>query len=48
MAQRHHVESRASAVESKFYLPAGSNQSTVAGRLERVWATIFDNGIETP
>ena len=45
MAQRNRVQDRARGTESEFYLPAGSNPSFVANRLERVWATLFNHGI---
>jgi hypothetical protein len=47
MTQESRVDDRAGATESKFYLPAGSPSSFVAGRLERVWAMLFPHGIET-
>ena len=47
MAQRTRAEDGASATESKFYLPAGSDPSFVAGQLESLWATLFDQGTET-
>ena len=47
MTQRTRPDDRVRATESKFYLPAGGTTSFVAGRLERVWTTLFDHGIET-
>jgi len=46
MTQRNRVHDGARATEPKFYLPAGSAPSLVAGRLERVWTTLFDHGVE--
>jgi hypothetical protein len=48
MTQRTRVHDEASAAEPKFYLPAGSGPSLVTGRLERVWTTLFDHGVEVP
>jgi hypothetical protein len=47
MAQRHHADDRVSATESKFYLPAGGTPSPEAGRLERIWATLFKHQVGT-
>ncbi|WP_162562439.1 hypothetical protein [Salinigranum rubrum] len=47
MPQRIRADDRVRATESKFYLPAGATTSLVAGRLERVWKTLFNHGIET-
>jgi len=46
MAQRTRPDDRARAAESKFYLPAGPSQSEVASWVERVWAALFNHGIE--
>jgi len=35
-----------SAPESKFYLPA--TPSFLTSRAERIWATLFSHGVETP
>ena len=48
MTQSHRADDSAIVAESKFYLPAGSNRSTVLSRLERIWTTVCRNGIETP
>lgn len=47
MAQKTRADDRARATESKFYLPAGATQSFVASRLERLWAALFNHGVET-
>ncbi len=47
MPQRNHADDQARATESKFYPPAGSDPSFVASRLEWLWATLFNHGIET-
>jgi hypothetical protein len=47
MAQRHHADDRVDATESKFYLPAGGTPSPEAGRLERIWATLFKHQVGT-
>jgi len=48
MSQRTHTDGRDSATESKFYLPAGTTQQFVTDRVEAIWATLFNHGIETP
>jgi len=47
MTRRTRTDDRIRAAESKFYLPAGTTQSFVASRVESIWATLFDHGIET-
>jgi hypothetical protein len=47
MAQRTHVDDRSSAVESKFYLPAGVDPSE-SDRFERLWAMLFDHDVDPP
>jgi hypothetical protein len=47
MTQRSHTDDRVGATESKFYIPAAT-PSSVASRVERLWATLFSHGIETP
>jgi len=47
MAQSNPADEQARATEPKFYLPAGGPPSFVASRLESIWATLFDHGIET-
>ncbi len=46
MARRSSADERVGATESKLYLPAGSNPSFVVSRLERVWGTLFNHGVE--
>jgi len=47
MVQRSHAADRSSATETKFYLPAGVTPSSVASRVESIWATLFNHGIRT-
>jgi hypothetical protein len=47
MPQTIRADERASATESKFYLPAGSARPSVADRVERLWARLFNHGIDT-
>lgn len=47
MVQRSHADDRSNATETKFYLPAGQSPSSVASRVESIWATLFNHGIET-
>jgi hypothetical protein len=46
MTRRTRVDHGANVAESKFYLPAGSTRSFVAEQLERVWAALFNHGVE--
>jgi hypothetical protein len=46
MAQRTRVHDGASATESKFYLPAGSTSSLLAGWVESIWTTLFNHGVD--
>jgi hypothetical protein len=48
MAQRHQADDRVSTTESKFYLPAGAPSSFFAGRVESIWAALFDHRVGTP
>ena len=43
MVQRSHADDRSSATETKFYLPAGLAPSSVASRVESIWATLFNH-----
>ncbi|WP_181861736.1 hypothetical protein [Haloplanus salinus] len=45
MKQRNHAAGRHSAPESKFYLPAGVPSSSLADRIEGLWATLFEHQI---
>jgi hypothetical protein len=45
MPRRTQTDSRDSATESKFYIPAGAGPSLVADRVERVWASLFDHQV---
>lgn len=47
MVQRSHAADRSNATETKFYIPAGPTPSSVANRVESIWATLFNHGIET-
>ena len=47
MPQTIRADERASATESKFYLPAGSARPSVADQVERLWARLFNHGIDT-
>lgn len=47
MAARTRADERGRATESKFYIPAGPTSSSVAGRIESLWAALFNHGIET-
>jgi hypothetical protein len=46
MVDRTHTDNRVSAPESKFYLPAWGIPSSAAGRLKRLWATLFNHGVD--
>jgi hypothetical protein len=46
MPQRNRADDRDEATESKFYLPAGDASSSVADRVERLWAALFNHGVE--
>ncbi|WP_158599327.1 hypothetical protein [Halobellus sp. Atlit-38R] len=48
MTQRTPTDERGSETEPNFYLPAGSPSTSVAGRIERIWAKLFSHGVETP
>jgi len=45
MTARTHTDTRDSAAESKFYIPAGAGPSFVTHRIERVWATLFNHQV---
>lgn len=47
MTTKNHAVDRASATESKFYLPAGVTPSE-ASRFERIWATLFNHYAKPP
>jgi hypothetical protein len=47
MTQKNRADDRATAPESKFYLPAWAPPSFVVSRLEGIWATLFKHGVET-
>jgi hypothetical protein len=48
MAQRTHADDRGRAPESKFYLTAGFTPPFDAGRVERLWATLFSHCVDPP
>ena len=48
MAENLRTDDRADAAEPKFYLPAGTSPSSGAGLFERLWAALFDHGVEPP
>jgi hypothetical protein len=45
MMQRNRADARDSAIESKFYLPAGGSPPSEASLLGRLWATLFDRRV---
>ena len=47
MSQGTRTDDRIGATESKFYLPAGVTPSSTTSRFERLWATLFNHGIDT-
>jgi len=46
MKEPTRTDEQASATESKFYAPAGSDPSFVTSRLEQLWAKLFNHGIK--
>lgn len=48
MTEPTRADKQASAIEAKFYAPAGSDPSFVTGRLERLWAKLFNHGVKPP
>jgi len=48
MPQRIPTDDRDRETEPDFYLPAGSPSTSVASRIERIWAKLFSHGVETP
>jgi hypothetical protein len=47
MALQNHADDRGSATESRFYLPATVTGTTNAGRLGRLWSSLFDHRVGT-
>jgi hypothetical protein len=43
-----HTDERSDTTDPKFYLPAGTTSSSVAGRLADLWAALFDHGVDAP
>ncbi len=48
MTKPTRADEQASAIESKFYVPAGSDPSFVSSRLEELWAKLFNHGVKPP
>ena len=48
MTERNRAAEQASAIESKFYAPAGSDPSFVTSRLEELWAKLFNHCVSPP
>jgi len=47
MTQRNRVHDGARAAE-KFYLPAGTDVSSLTDRVGRIWAALFNHGVHGP
>jgi hypothetical protein len=47
MSQSVRPDDRSSVPESKFYTPAGIPESSVASRVSRLWASLFNHGVDT-
>lgn len=47
MAHKHRADDRGSDTEPKFYLPAGNTPPFYASSLERLWASLFDQYVES-
>lgn len=46
MPQRNRVHDGVRATEQPFYIPAGSNPSFVADRLQSLWTALFSHGVD--
>lgn len=48
MAQKTHDDGRNRATDPKFYLTAGLTPPFNESRIERLWAALFNHGVEPP
>jgi hypothetical protein len=46
MAARTPTDTQDSAAEAKFYIPAGAGPSFITGRIEGVWAALFNHQVD--
>ena len=47
MGQRYGADDRGSDTERKFYLPAGNTPPFYASHFERLWASLFNQYVES-
>lgn len=47
MAQRYHADDRGRDAEPKFYLPVGVTLPVDTSRIERLWASLFNQHVES-